>query len=231
MNISQIKSDINFLCGSTSGTYADIDKVRNVNIAYQDVARLIWESAAGWQFDDSNATTLPLVKTTMVHGQQDYTLPSTSQRVEEVIVKDSGGNWTKLKPFDIHDKTVALPEYYEGTGTPLYYDLVGRSIMLYPTPSSAYATLASGLGVYINRDVTEFGVSATSTVPGFATPFHRILSYAAAIDFTQSPEQRQFLAIQKDRLEKGLTRFYSKRAVEEKQSFKPQGRAYWRKYT
>jgi hypothetical protein len=150
--------------------------------------------------------------------------------VESVIVKDNGGNWTKLTPFDIHDTTQALPEFYEGTGLPLYYDMVGRSINLYPTPSSAYCTLASGLGVYINRDVTELGVSATSTVPGFATGFHRILSYAAAIDFTQDPQTRQFLAIQKDRLEKGLTRFYSKRNVEEKALIKPAGRSRWRNY-
>lgn len=228
MNVSELDQDVDGLIGSTSATYTRLNKRRNMNIAYQDVARLIWESAAGWQFDDSNATTLPLVKTTLVHGQQDYSLPSTSQRVEAVIVKDSGGNWVKLKPFNIHDTDTALPEFQEGNNLPIYYDMVGRSIMLYPTPSSAYCTLASGLGVYINRDVTELGVSATSTVPGFATGFHRILSYAAAIDFTQDPNSRQFLAAQKDRLEKGLTRFYGKRAVEEKQQIKPSKN--WRNY-
>jgi len=228
LNVSEIKQDINLLVGSTSATYLNVDKMRNVNIAYQDVARLIWESAAGWQFDDSNSTTLPLVKTTLVHGQQDYSLPSTSQRVESVIVKDSQGNWKKLKQFNIHDTTIALPEFYEGNNLPLYYDLVGRSIMLHPTPSSAYCTLASGLGVYINRDVTELGVSATSTVPGFATGFHRILSLAAAIDFVQDTTQRQFLLGQKDRLEKGLVRFYGKRSVEEKQQIKPAKN--WRQY-
>ncbi len=225
MNITEIKRDIDMLVGSTSATYLNVDKIRNINVAYQDVARTIWESAAGWQFDDSNATTIPLVKTTLVHGQQDYSLPTTSQRVESVIVKDSGGNWKKLSQFDIHDTTIALPEFYEGNNLPLYYDLVGRSIMLYPTPSSAYCTLASGLGVYINRDVTEFGVSAASTVPGFATGFHRILSYAAALDFTQDATDRQFLLTQKERLQNGLVRFYSKRSVEEKQQIKPQRNA------
>lgn len=230
MNITQLKSDIDFLCGSTSATFPDADKIRSTNIHYQDVARLIWESAAGWQFDDSNATTLPLVKTTMVHNQQDYSLPATTQRVEEVIVKDKAGNWVKMKPFDIHDVTIALPEYFETPGMPVYYDMVGRSIMLYPTPSSAYATLASGLGVYINRDVTEFPVSASSATPGFASSFHRILSYATAMDFTQDPQQRQFLAEQKARLEEGLIRFYSKRNVEVKSSIKPASKKRWRAY-
>lgn len=230
MNITNIKSDIDFLVGSTSATYTDVNKIRNINISYQDVARLIWESDGAWQYDDSNATTLAEAKTTMVHNQKDYSLPSTTQRIEAVIVKDSNGNWVKLKQFDIHDVNVALPEFQETPGLPQYYDVVGRSLLLYPTPSSAYATLASGLGLYLNRDVTEFAVTATSTVPGFATPFHRILSYAAAIDFEQDATQRQFLAAQKARLEQGLVRFYSKRNVEAKTAIKPAGKKRWRQY-
>lgn len=229
MNITTLKQDIDFLCGSTSATYTDADKIRNINIHYQDVARLIWESAAGWQFDDTNATTLPLVKTTMVHGQQDYSLPTTTQRVEGVIVKDSSGNWQKLRPFDIHDTTIALPEYYETPGMPLYYDMVGRSVMLYPSPSSGYATLASGLGVYINREVTEFPVTAgTGATPGFASAFHRVLSYGAALDFVQDQNERQSLIEDKTRLEEAMKRFYSKRGVEYKSTIKPATKKRWR---
>ena len=231
MNITNLKADINFLCGSTSGTYPDADKIRNVNIAYNDVARLIWESAGGWQFDDSNATTLPIAKTTMVHAQQDYSLPTDAQRLEEVVVKDSAGNWVKLKPFDIHNTTIAPEEYMETAGLPLYYDCIGRSIMLYPKPSSGYCTLASGLGIYVNRNVTEFATTASTETPGFANPFHRILSYAAAMDFEQDGNKRQLLAIQKDRLEKGMVKFYSKRAVEDKSGLKPHAKKMWRAYT
>lgn len=230
MNIVEIKNDIDFLCGSTSGTYSDVNKIRNVNIAYQDVARLIWTSDGAWQFDDSNSPNLAEAKTTMVHNQKDYSLPATTQRIEAVIVKDSNANWVKLKQFDIHDVNVALPEFQETPGMPMYYDIVGRSLLLYPTPSSAYATLASGLGIYLNRDVTEFSVTATSTTPGFATPFHRILSYAAAIDFEQDTTQRQFLALQKQRLESALVGFYSKRNVERKAMISPAGKKRWRQY-
>ena|SRR3990167_3335782 len=230
MTFSQITSDIDFLCGSTSASYLLADKTRNINIAYQDIARTIWESAGGWQFDDTNATTLPIARTTMVHAQQDYSIPTTAQRVEAVMVKDSQGNWVRLKPFDIHDISIAPEEYLETAGLPIYYDMIGRSIMLYPKPSSAYATMASGLGVYVNRDVTEFATTASTEVPGFATPFHRILSYAVAIDFTQDPQQRQLFAAQKDRLEKGLVRFYSKREVEGKTTIKPHAKRAWRRF-
>lgn len=231
MNITQIKADINFLARSTSASYPDTDKIRNVNISYQDIARLIWESADGWQFDDKNATTLPVARGSLVHSQQDYTLPPTSQRIHEIAIMDKGGAWIKLMPIDWADMTQAPLEFMKGIGLPVYYDLVGNSVMMYPIPSSAACTLTSGLAVYVERDVTEFVVTASSATPGFATAFHRILSLAAALDFEQDDSQRRLLIAQKARLESGLTRFYSKRGVEIKSTMKPAGKKRWRQYT
>jgi len=230
MNVTNILSDVDFLCGSTSGTYPVADKIRNINVAYNDVARLVWQSAGGWQFDDSNATTLPVARTSLVHNQQDYSLPTDAQKLEEVVVKDSSGQWHKLKHFDIHDTTIAPEEYMDSAGLPVYYDTIGRSIMLYPTPSSAHCTTTSGLGVYVSRNVTEFATTASSETPGFAIPFHRILSYAVALDFGQDNVQRQLWAMQKDRLERGLVEFYAKREVEGVTRIKPRQRRQWRQY-
>lgn len=231
MNITQLKDDVDFLCGSTSATYPDATKIRNFNIAYNDVARLIWDSAGGWQYDDSNKTDFGIATTNLVHSQQDYSLPTTAQRLERVEVKDSQGSWWKLKQIDSNEIDLALPEYQETDGLPTYYDVLGSSIFLYPQPSSAYCTLTSGLQVYFDRNVTEIATTATTSSPGFATPFHRILSYAAAIDFTQEPNQRQFLVIQKDRLEKGLIKFYSSRNIERQTRIVPHNKKYWRQYT
>jgi len=231
MTVSELDSDVDFLCGYTSATYSPTNKRRNMNIAYADVARIIWESDGGWRFDDTNATTLPKAYTTLVHNQQDYTLPTTAQRITRVEVKDVNGNWLKLNPLDPQEVHTGLPEFLGGeNGTPLYYELTGRSLLLYPTPSSASVTLTSGLMLFVDRDVTELAVTATTTEPGFAKPFHRILAYAASIDFTQDQNQRQFLAMQKDRLEEGMKRFYSKRAPEVKTAIKPSARKAWRKY-
>lgn len=231
MNVTNILSDIDFLCGSTSATYPVADKIRNINIAYHDTARVIWSSSDAWQYDDSNATTLPIARTTLVHNQQDYSLPSTAQRLHRIEVKNSNGDWVKLEEIDMHDISQALPEYYKTAGLPQRYDLVGRSIMLYPKPSSAYCSLTSGLAVYIDRDVTEFPTTATTTEPGFAKGFHRILSYAAALDFTQDEGQRRLLLSQKDRLEKGLVNFYSKKMVERTSKILPANKRKWRQYT
>lgn len=231
MNISQLSQDTHSLCGSTSGTYTPTNLIRNINVEYQSVARLIRESAGGWSYSDNNTTNSPTWTTTLTHGTQAYNIPSTIQKVQEVTVKDKSGNWIKLLPFDIHDTNLAPQEYYQSAGMPIYYDLVGTQIDLYPTPSSAYATLISGMCVFVEKDITEFATTATTTIPGFATPFHRILSLAAAIDYTQDINQKQFLAQQKARLEQGLTKFYSNRSVESRTAIKPRGQRNWRQYT
>ncbi len=231
MDVDTLKKDVDFLAGSTSATYAATDKIRNMNVAYNDVARLIWESADGWQYDDSNNTTLPIAKSSLVHNQQDYSLPTSAQRIQRVQVQDIDGNWTKLQQKDIHDMILATEEEQKTPGLPIYYDIMGRSILLYPIPVSSAVTLVSGLQVFVDRDVTQFPVTASSTQPGFATSFHRILSLAAAIDFLEDDSKRQFLAQQKARLEQGLVRFYSKRNVERKNAIQPNGKKRWRQYT
>lgn len=230
MNITDMKADIDFLCGSTSATYLLADKIRNINVAYQDVARIIWESADGWQYDDSNNATSPIVTKSLTEDSQSYSIPTTAQRVQGVEVKDDGGTWHKLKPVDIHDVDVAMSEFHSSAGLPIYYDLAGQFINLYPKPTSASVTLTSGMQIYVDRDVTEFGLGATTASPGFAKPFHRILSYAVALDFLRDDEEKQFYALQKNRLEEGLKRFYSKRNKEHKTKIKPGSKRFWRQY-
>lgn len=232
MTISDLDSDIDFLCGSTSATYSPTNKRRNMNIAYRDVCRIIWESDGGWRYDDTNATTLPKAVTDLVHNQQDYTIPTTALGIQRVEVMDSEGNYLKLKPLDKQEVTTGLPEFLGGnSGTPLYYELVGTSLLLYPSPHSAYVTPTGGLTIYMDRIVTDIAVSATTSEPGFASPFHRILSYAASIDFITDPNRRNFLIEQKARIEEGMIRFYSKRAPEIKTVLKPGARKKWRNYT
>ncbi len=210
-------------------SYALADITRNINNAYLDTIRRIWDCAAGWQYDDSNQTTLPVGYTTLVHNQQDYEIPSTAQRVARIEVKNSNGDFELLKQIDVHDIGIAMPELLETAGMPVYYDLVGRSIMLYPIPTSGSVTLASGIAVYVDREPTLFTTASTTAEPGFASPFHKILSYAAAIDFVQDKATQDRLVAMKARLEAGLTQFYSKRNVERKAQIRPSKN--WRQYT
>ena len=226
--------DTLYLCGlptvsASYASYALVDITRNINNAYLNVVRNIWNCAAGWQYDDSNQTTLPVGYTTLVHNQQDYTLPSTAQRVQRIEVKDSDGNFQLLSQIDIHDiDKQAMSEFQETASMPVYYDIVGRSIMLYPTPSSASVTTVSGLAVYVDREPDLFTSGSTTTEPGFASPFHRILSYSATLDFEEDPQRRALLLREKERLEQGLTQFYSRRNIERKANIRLAKN--WRQY-
>jgi hypothetical protein len=228
MNITQLDADTDFLCGSTSASYSPINKRRNQNIAYQNVACMIWESDGS--FDDAaNSDTLVATRT-LANASASYTIPTTILRIKGVEVKDSSGVFQKLRPIRLADLPVSVDNYLTGTGQPIEYALEGTQVRLFPAPGTGSVTMASGMAYRISRNVTEIPVSATTAEPGFATPYHRILSYAAAIDFTQDENQRKFLVSQKARLENGLVRFYAKRYVEVKSSVRPAGKKVWRQY-
>lgn len=231
MDIQTIDADIDFLCNSTSASYPTTSKRRNENIEYHRVATLIWQSDGTWNFDDANNSTTPIAYRTIANASANYLIPTTALRVEDVEIKDSGGAWTRLKAISLDDMGGLSPEAYMlGGGLPTQYMLEGNEIRLFPTPATGFITTTSGMAVRLSRAVTEIAVTATTTIPGFAVPFHRILSFAAAIDFIQDQEQKKFLLIQRDRLEKSMINFYSKRADDYKTRITPGGRRRQRQY-
>jgi len=228
-NKSSIFDDIDSLCGSTSATYPTLSKARNVLQAYQRVATLIWESDGTWGYDDSNATDAPKATRTMGQASATYQIPTTAMRVEGVEIKDAGSKWKKLSPLNYHELGQSPEEFLKTSSEPLYYELTGNEVRLYPPPHSAYATLTSGLCLRISREVSAF-TSASTASPGFPSAFHRILSYAAALDFERDESQRKHFLQMKDRLERGLAIFYSKRGAQYKTRIKPIGKRHWRQY-
>jgi len=229
-NSQGILQDIDFLCNTNSTTYSVADKVRNINQAYHDVTRLIWESSDTWQFDDTNKGDIPKIITTLTAGTSQYAIPSTAQKIERVEIKNVNGDWNKLTQIDYNDIGVALPEYLSTNGMPIYYDLVGNYINLYPAPATTYVTESSGMAVYVDRDVTLFTSASTTACPGFASQFHRILSLGAALDFEQDINKRNLFIAEKQQLSEGLKKFYSTRSIEGRTEIKPSGKKYRHQY-
>lgn len=228
MTVSDLYDDIDFLSDSNSISYPVAQKLRNMNIVYQQMAPAIWEVYDGWEYDDSNATDLPIATTNLQDGQQDYTIPTDMQRVKRVEVLDGSGNYVLLKQMDVGDFPVATTEFLGGGGTPLYYDIVGRSIMLFPTPSVGYVTMSAGLKVYFDRDVEA--LTSTSDTPGLPQAFHRILSLSAALDYVKNDSDRIKLASEKRDLWSRMISFYSKRNVDGGVTIKPRGRKRHKQY-
>ena len=163
------------------------DFTRSLNSWYRRLVFLMWKSAYGLEFDDSNFSTLPIATATMVAGQQDYTLPTTALDIQRVEVLDVSGDWQLVEAIDKADITdEALTEFEETSGLPLYYDLIGGSIMLYPKPGSGYVTLTSGLKLYLTRDIDSFETTDTTKDTGIVAFFHPYLAYGPALDYTIS---------------------------------------------
>jgi hypothetical protein len=188
---------------------------RLINDRYGLVANKIWKSSGDWQFDDRNQTDLPEATTDLVANQQDYELPSTAQKLMRVEVKNQDGDYVVVKPFDEAEiENTAMSEWYEDAGTPLYYDVKGRSLILYPKPGTGYVTLSSGLKIYVSRDIVQFNSTATTQEPGFAINFHRLLPLGASIDYAVG---RGMDAVAKNCIylyqeaEKDLEEFYARR--------------------
>ncbi len=218
--------DIDFLCHTNSANYPLIDKARNINNWYRKAVSWIREVPSDWEYDDSNHTTLPIYTSTLVHNQQDYELQSTAQRIRRVEILDSSGNYILLDPIDSEEIGTATSEYYETAGLPQYYDLVGRSVMLYPKPSSADVTTTAGIKIYVDRDIVEFESTDTTAVPGFSSSFHRILSLGAAFDFEGDPTQKNYLLGQIRELKSEVQNFYVSRHKEGRTQIKPRRQNY-----
>jgi len=157
---------------------------KNINGWYRRVNSWIWRKISDWEYDDSNFTDLPIAICNLVDTQQDYEIPSVAQKIDRVEVLDDSGDYRLLLPMDKSQIQIeAMSEYLETPGLPKYYDLVGRSLMLYPKPASGDVTLTNGLKLYFSRDISEFPSTATTIGPGFVSNFHRILSLGATLDY------------------------------------------------
>jgi len=188
-----IVQEIDFLCNSDGNSYPINDKTRNVNRAYDKVVSRIFEADGRWEFDDQNATDLPIATTDLIANQQDYSFDSNFLIVQRVEVQDQNGNWTAMAPFSQADivrggipgyiPSQSLTDFLSQPGIPQYYDKVANSIFLYPKPS--YSQSAS-LKVYFQRNVNYFVPTDTTKTPGFANMFHRILSMEAALDYARA---------------------------------------------
>ena len=215
-NSLDLYSDCLWLCGilsSDTTTYPIKDITRNANYAGDRVSSLIMRSDNTWDWDDTNNTDLPIGTTTLLDGQQDYSIPVTQLKISRVRVKDSQGNYVVLEPVNRRDLTDS--ELTATAGMPSKYDLLGNSIMLYPKPATTNVTTSAGLEVQFQRGFSYFVYTDTTKVPGFATPFHRLVSLYAALDYCEANElDKRVTRIQNkiNALEAELVEHYSRRA-------------------
>ena len=189
MNIADILTDIRDTCEGTSSTTLldNTTLLRRINIAYETVVSLIIRLDGKWQFDDANFTDFPIATTDLVDGQEDFTFDVSVLDVEGISILDNQGRFQKLNPIDVISESGIDPsERYQDNGRPLEYDKQGSSINLYPTVAAADVTLTGGLKVFFKRTAdlyTSAQLTTGTKVPGFASPFHIIISRLASLPY------------------------------------------------
>lgn len=172
-------------------SYPLVDMVTSANRWVTKTGTQIWRASRTWEFDDKNQTDLPIATTTLVAGQQDYALQTTTLKINRVEVLDSSGDYQKLSQIDQSEVPMALSEFYETDGMPVWYDILGNSLFLYPAPAAGSVTTALGLKIYFTREMTTFSVPSSYTVedttqPGFDEDFHDIICYGIAQDWLRA---------------------------------------------
>jgi hypothetical protein len=194
--------------------YPIVQFIRNANVWYRKASIWINEAMGTWDWDDNNWTTLMATSSDLTAGTQNYNLPTGTRKINRLEVLDNNGNYQLLSQIDKSQVGVAMDEFYETDGLPKYYDLEGKNVLLYPAPAAANITTSKGLKWYIVRDISPFGITATSTEPGFDNHFHRIISMGAAYDYCLSngiEDRKKGLRDELEQLHSEINEHYSNR--------------------
>lgn len=218
--ILDINAEARSLVDADSTSYPDAVLLRRVNHAYEDIVGKLIQNDGRWQFDDSNFTDLPIGRADLVNGQQDYSFDIRFLNVERVEVLDNTGIWRLLRPIDKSQIKIALSEHYKTNALPLEYDVQGESIFLYPAPATANVTTTQGLRVHYQRTASIFTSAEVTTglkTPGFASPWHMILAYKAAIPYALTYKKDRLALLQNEalRMETDLLDYEARRNKDE----------------
>lgn len=231
MTIAQVETEARGLVDADATSYPAPLLLLRENNAYEQIVGELIALDTNWNFGDSNLTTLPTGLVTLTNSNEVYQLAgnSTSTGVSTTTplltflgasVKTVGGLWQTLQPitlWELYDRGYDPVEFFKTDGLPLYYELREDFLVLYPAPDNGVSvTLSSGLKVFYQRTASVFTSAEVTTgtkVPGFASPYHSLMSYKAALPYALSfkKDRVPMILAEIQRLERGLIEFYSKR--------------------
>lgn len=213
MVLNNISSKISFLTKSDTTSYANTDRLVNINAWYRNVVALILQYHDDWTYDDSNRTDYPILTNNLIANQQDYQLPVSTLLIRRMEVTYDGTNWKRVTAFDIgsRDASIATNAISGYSTNKPYYDLQYGSVFLYPIPT---ANITGGIKIWVERGPQEFTSSDLTTgslEPGFDSLFHEILVYGPSYDYAVANNlpNRDVLKARSDELMKLMINHYS----------------------
>lgn len=167
-----------------------------INNNYDLAIAWILEANSEWEWDDTNYTNIPIGTCDLEDGQSDYQLPAatssgnlaTLMRIEMVEVMNAAGDYEKIIPYDEAqlEDGMSFETQFNNSGMPQFYRKIANSVQLFPAPASGSATIGedtNGLRITFQRTAEYFATTDTTKQPGFAAPFHKLLSILSSIDY------------------------------------------------
>lgn len=231
-----ICQEIDRLCDTADTDYPRLDKTSRVNESMERLVGDIIIADGTFQYDDTNYTTLPRGKGTLVEGQEAYSFSSEYLQIESVeILSKDGFTYRRIENIDNVDLGGRSPQEYFGTesdGSPKKgevscYDILGDSVILYLAPTSTNHTLTNGLRIWFKRKPQAFtAVSTTatdSTEPGLPSSYHVILAYMAAIPYCMAKHKDRVALYQRevDLMKIAILKYYGLRERDRRKIMTP----------
>lgn len=168
--------------GADEDAYPIKELTANANKYYRQAVEMIQKVDRTWKWDDTNATDLPIEEADIVSGQPDYPLDSDVRYTERVEYKAADGSYKPLRRLDATNIAGSLEEMFRENDDPIYYDLVGQSLYLYPTPSESRV---NGLKMWNRRGFVPFVSTDTTKEPGFDYLYHDFIVEGAAYEYAK----------------------------------------------
>lgn len=228
MTLGDVATKARALTHSDTVSYTAANLLIDINIWYQKVASMIFESQDDTDFDDARQTNYPVATRLLVAGQRDYSFSTASWtligkeggggtasqallplKIKRLDVSYDGSNYFRATPFDN-----GVPSW--GIGNPTMedanmikqaprYEVQYNSIFLYPLAIASDVSAGAIMRLEQERNVIPFTSANYTTDPsdstvvlGFDAPFHPIIAYGAAYEFANANNLPQLQNIKQD---------------------------------
>lgn len=193
-------SEVLDISGATLATYSINSITRRFNDALSRYFALAIKATLGWEIDDPQYGSLPVVTQTVSEGSQFYNFEDFIDKIMTFLrleITDVNNNSYLLKPLDpemIGDQPLESFMNYEGT--PRFYKKIGGQLWLFPIPS---ATFDGGtLTAFVERQPMLIAVGDTTVEPIADAPVsHQMyLCRYAALPFLKEKDLPQLEPVQ-----------------------------------
>lgn len=209
--VQQYEEEISVDPGTISGNTTKLKRLTaKVNLALDDFTKLAIQASGAWQWDDSNHTDYPIIKTNLVSGQRSYLITTDEQSnlvldIYKIAILPSATatTYVDLVPTDeqSEDQNSGFISETSVTGQPTFYGKTGNGIFLDPAPSY---NATNGLKLYINREASYFTYTDTTKKPGIPGIFHRYLVLRPAEDDARQHSKATYAALRAERTQMEL---------------------------